>query len=79
MEQPKDYEVKGAERKVYKLLKALYELKQAPRAWFSKIESFFINEGFERCLSDHTLFTNKIKDGDILIISFMLMSYCHWK
>lgn len=69
VEQPKGYEVEGAERKVYKLLKALYGLKQAPRAWFSKIESFFINEGFERCLSDHTLFTKKSKDGDILIIS----------
>lgn len=69
VDQPRGYEVKGEESKVYKLKKALYGLKQAPRAWFSKIESYFIKEGFERCLSDHTLFTKKGKDGGTLIIS----------
>ena len=49
--------------------KALYGLKQAPQAWFSKIESYFINEGFERCLSDPTLFTKKSEYGGILIVS----------
>ena len=37
--QPKGYVKKGKEQKVYKLHKALYNLKQAPRAWFSRIES----------------------------------------
>ena len=69
VEQPQGYEVKGGESKVYKLRKALYGLKQAPRAWFSKIESYFIKEGFEKCLSDHTLFTKKSEDGGILIVS----------
>jgi len=27
--------------KVYKLNKALYRLKQAPRTWFNRIESYF--------------------------------------
>lgn len=39
VEQPRGYEKKGSEQKVYKLHKALYELKQVPRAWFSRIES----------------------------------------
>lgn len=46
--QPQGYEVKGEEDKVYKLRKALYGLKQAPRAWYSRIESYFIKEGFEK-------------------------------
>lgn len=33
IEQPQSYEVKGQEEKVLKLKKALYRLKQAPRAW----------------------------------------------
>ena len=36
IEQPQGYEVKGEEDKVYRLKKALYELKQAPRAWYNK-------------------------------------------
>jgi len=49
MEQPKGYELENSPRKVYKLKKALYGLKQAPRAWFSRIESHFKSEGFEKC------------------------------
>ncbi|CAJ2635927.1 unnamed protein product [Trifolium pratense] len=41
---------------VYRLKKALYGLKQAPRAWYSKIESYFSAEKFEKCPYEHTLF-----------------------
>lgn len=53
---------------VYKLQKALYGLKQAPRAWFSRIESYFIKEGFESSPSEQTLFIKR-KGGKILIVS----------
>lgn len=59
---------KGEEEKVYRLRKALYGLKQAPQAWYSRIETYFVREGFERCPSEHTLFT-KSKGGKILIVS----------
>lgn len=68
IEQPQGYEKKGAEGKVYKLKKALYELKQAPRAWYSKIESYFVKEGFERCFCEHTLFI-KTEGGSFLVVS----------
>ncbi|KAI4336284.1 hypothetical protein L6164_014828 [Bauhinia variegata] len=63
VEQPRGYEKKGSEHKVYKLQKALYGLKQAPRAWFSRIESYFIKEGFERSPSEHTLFLKRKGDA----------------
>lgn len=66
--QPQGYEVKGEESKVYKLKRALYGLKQAPRAWFSRIESYFVNEGFEGSCYEHTLFIKKEEDK-ILIVS----------
>lgn len=69
VEQPKGYEVKNEELKVYKLNKALYGLKQAPRAWFSRIESYFLKEGFEKSDSEQTLFTKVNKQGKHLIIS----------
>jgi uncharacterized OsmC-like protein len=67
VEQPLGYH-QGDSRKVYKLRKALYGLKQAPRAWYSKIEAYFVSEGFLKCPAEHTLFV-KAKDKDILIVS----------
>ncbi|RVW23482.1 Retrovirus-related Pol polyprotein from transposon TNT 1-94 [Vitis vinifera] len=69
IEQPQGYEKKGEEHKVYKLKKALYGLKQAPRAWYSRIEAYFIKEGFERCSCDCTLFIKTRDGGKILIVS----------
>jgi hypothetical protein len=69
VEQPKGYEKKGSEHLVYKLHKALYGLKQAPRAWFSRIEAHFIDEGFQRCNSEQTLFTKRSRKGRITIVS----------
>jgi hypothetical protein len=54
---------------VYKLKKALYGLRQAPRAWYSKIESYFCLEKFEKSPAEHTLFVKYGSDGDILIVS----------
>ena len=67
--QPQGYERKGEEYKVYRLKKALYGLKQAPRAWYSRIETYFIKEGFEKCFCEHTLFIKTGDEGKILIVS----------
>ena len=48
VDQPSGYTVKGHAEKVYKLKKALYGLKQAPRAWYSRIDSYLINNGFNK-------------------------------
>lgn len=68
VEQPKGFESRDEEGKVYKLNKALYGLRQAPRAWYSRIEGYFIKEGFRKCYCEHTLFVKTEKEG-ILIIS----------
>ncbi|MCH89963.1 putative copia-type polyprotein [Trifolium medium] len=68
VEQPLGYQ-NGDNKKVYKLKKALYGLKQAPRAWYSKIESHFVYEGFEKCPSEHTLFVKYGDNNDIIIVS----------
>jgi hypothetical protein len=69
VEQPEGYVSKGEEHKVLKLKKALYGLKQAPRAWYSRIEGFFMKEGFEKCSHEHTLFLKHTDGGKCLIIS----------
>lgn len=69
VEQPRGCEIKNEEHKVYKLNKALCRLKQAPRAWFSRIESYFKKEGLGKEDSEQTLFTEVNKQGKHLIIS----------
>ncbi|GJW47725.1 putative ribonuclease H-like domain-containing protein [Tanacetum coccineum] len=53
--------------KVYKVVKALYGLHQAPRAWYETLANYLLGNGFKRCKIDHTLFIKKQK-GDILLV-----------
>ena len=72
IEQPKGYMKKGKEHKVYKLHKALYGLRQAPRAWFSHIESHFVKKGFQKCPNEQTLFIKRGMGDNILIVSIYI-------
>ena len=39
-----------------KLKKSLYELKQAPREWYSKMDAFLLSQNFQRCRSDTNVY-----------------------
>lgn len=45
VKQPQGYETKGEEGSVYRLRKALYDLKQAPRAWNNRINRLCVYKG----------------------------------
>ena len=68
IEQPDGFAVRGKEDKVYLLKKALYGLKQAPRAWYSRIDNHLLKIGFQRSLSESTLYV-KIFNDDLIAIS----------
>nr|GEW13350.1 hypothetical protein [Tanacetum cinerariifolium] len=53
--------------KVYRLKKALYELKQAPRAWYDELSKFLLSKRFFKGSIDPTLFITKHM-GDILLL-----------
>nr|GEV50630.1 reverse transcriptase domain-containing protein [Tanacetum cinerariifolium] len=52
---------------VYKLKKALYGLKKAPRAWYDLLSSFLLFEKFTKGIVDPTLFVKR-EGKDILLI-----------
>ncbi|GJU98537.1 putative ribonuclease H-like domain-containing protein [Tanacetum coccineum] len=52
--------------KVYKVVKALYGLHQAPKAWYETLANYLLGNGFKRGKIDQTLFIKKQK-GDILL------------
>nr|GEU73702.1 Gag-Pol polyprotein [Tanacetum cinerariifolium] len=53
--------------KVYRLRTALYELKQAPRAWYDELSKFLTLKGFTKGTIDLTLFTIRYGE-DILLV-----------
>nr|GEV89013.1 putative reverse transcriptase domain-containing protein [Tanacetum cinerariifolium] len=46
---------------VYKVVKALYGLNQAPRAWYETLANYLLENGFQRGKIDHSLFIKKQK------------------
>ncbi|GJT79396.1 putative ribonuclease H-like domain-containing protein [Tanacetum coccineum] len=52
---------------VYKVVKALYGLHQAPRAWYETLAKYLLDNGFHRGKIDQTLFIKKQK-GDIMLV-----------
>ncbi|XP_049369398.1 uncharacterized protein LOC125834277 [Solanum verrucosum] len=69
VEQPEGFSVPGHEDMVYLLKKALYRLKQAPRSWYSRIDNHLLGLGFEKSLSESTLYVKK-KNNTGLIEEF---------
>ncbi|GJX44444.1 putative ribonuclease H-like domain-containing protein [Tanacetum coccineum] len=54
-------------KKVYKVVKALYGLHQAPRAWYATLSTFLEKHGYKRGTIDKTLFIKRDKK-DIMLV-----------
>nr|GEV09216.1 uncharacterized mitochondrial protein AtMg00810-like [Tanacetum cinerariifolium] len=67
------YRIKKDERdpkfpkKVYKFVKALYGLHQAPRAWYATISTFLVESGYIKGIINKTLFIKK-DQKDIMLV-----------
>lgn len=61
------YEEEGKEYKVLKLQKALYGLRQAPRAWNIKLDASLMSLGFARCLLEHGVYSRSTGNGRLLV------------
>nr|GFA91422.1 putative ribonuclease H-like domain-containing protein [Tanacetum cinerariifolium] len=64
--QPLGFEDPDYPDKVYKVIKALYGLHQAPRAWYETLATYLLENGFHRGQIDQTLFIKK-QNRDILL------------
>nr|GEV13228.1 hypothetical protein [Tanacetum cinerariifolium] len=59
--QPLGFEDPDYPDKVYKVVKALYGLHQAPRAWYETLANYLLENSFQRGKIDQTLFIKKQK------------------
>nr|GFA86686.1 putative ribonuclease H-like domain-containing protein [Tanacetum cinerariifolium] len=57
--------------KVYKVVKALYGLHQAPRAWYETLATYLLENRFHRRIIDQTLFIKK-QQKDILLVQIYI-------
>ena len=78
MTQPDGFQEPGKEDYVCRLKKSLYGLKQSPRQWYKKFDSYMIEIGYTRSPYDSCVYYNKVRDGSriylILYVDDMLLA-----
>ena len=66
MKQPEGFEVKGRQEMVCLLKKSLYGLKQSPRQWYKRFDSFITSAGFETSQYDTCLYHKRSSHKGVL-------------
>jgi len=61
----------GKESHVCKWKKALYKLKQAPRAWYSMIDGYLMSLGFTKSEVDPNLYYKVVGDDTIIFVLYV--------
>ena len=74
IEYSRGFEAEDKRNQVCKLKKALYVLKQAPRAWYGRIDSFLMSMGFSKSKYDPNLSYKVVEDVPV-ILYYMWMTY----
>jgi len=67
VQQPPGFVIAGEEHRVLRLRKALYGLRQAPRAWNIKLDASLASLGFTKCATEHALYTRRSKGGLVIV------------
>jgi hypothetical protein len=71
MKQLEGYVVKGKKELVCKLKKSLYGLKQSPRMWYKKIDTYMLGLHFIRSKEDHCVYFKLIGDHLIYLVLYV--------
>ncbi|GKD29717.1 ribonuclease H-like domain, reverse transcriptase, RNA-dependent DNA polymerase [Tanacetum coccineum] len=65
--QPEGFIQQGNSGKVYKLTKALYGLRQAPRAWNVKLDQTLKSLDFKKCNLEQAVYTKRNKTSTLIV------------
>lgn len=71
MPHPKCFEDTRRPNYIWKLKKALYSLRQAPRAWFDKLKNALYSWGFNNSKCDTSLFSKRNKSEVIIMLVYL--------
>jgi len=76
MQHPPGYKVHGAGKRVLRLRKTLYGLKQSGRRWYQRLQSIFLSLGYTQCSVDQAVFYKWNKDKCELTIVAVHVDSC---
>lgn len=68
MEQPEGFSETGDGRLVCKLKRSLYGLKQSPRQWYKRFDSYMLRIGYRRCDYDCCVYVRSLDDGSFIFL-----------
>ena len=71
IKQPQGLEVEDRKSHVCPLKKALYGLRQAPRAWYGRIDSFLTSLGFTKSKADSNLYFKVMNDEPVILLLYV--------
>jgi hypothetical protein len=56
---------------IYQVKEAMYVLKQAPRAWYGKIDSFLTSLGFTKSKVDSNLYLKVMNNKPVMLLLYV--------
>ena len=68
LEKPQGFEVYGKESHVWKLNKALYGLKEAPRGWYAHIDNYLTRLIFTKSEADPNLYFKVVTNETVILL-----------
>jgi hypothetical protein len=71
MDQSDGFIVPGKENYVYKLKRSLYGLKQSPRQWYKRFDSFILSHGFKRSKYDSCVYIKHVNGSPIYLLLYV--------
>jgi hypothetical protein len=71
MDQPEGFIVPGKENYACKLKRSLYDLKQSPRQWYKRFDSFMLSHGFKRSKYDSCVYIKVVDGSPIYLLLYV--------
>ena len=71
IELPGGFIAHGKDSHVCKLRKAIYGLKQAPLAWYRRIDGYLVNMGFTKSDADPNLYYKIMDDEPLILVLYV--------
>jgi hypothetical protein len=71
IEQPEGFLLSENKDHVCRLKKSLYGIKQAPRAWYSRLDKYLQQQGFKRGIVDNNIYIKTVGENQLIVVVYV--------